>query len=311
MQHNATKKGIFEMETMRLALLDFFSISIASILGAVLVLVSFHNEFFIGFFAYLAAIIMVLFGVYASKKWSHDAIAHIINIFVTSLVCISFTFNATQILAGLILRHMGGFESQLMNDFAEKYAVLGSEGALLLWSIATSFSLVFANRWANDKFRKSPTSPKKSSTIEQLCAFILWITSSPTNIVFVALLLIGSIYLAVVLEDISIFAAAGGPITIIGLFSTIKFTTIEKYLKREELVANSTGVTGPPLSEEEYKRIITQSQEAARKRLGLELKSELTGITLTVFGTLLWAYGVYVPIITWIEKLLPLTNLKF
>jgi hypothetical protein len=203
---------------------------------------------------------------------------------------------------------MGGFESQLMDDFAAKYALLGSEGELLSWTIATSFSLVFANRWANEKFRKSPSSSKKSSTLEKLCAFILWLTSSPINIVFVALLLIGSIYLAVVHEDISIFAAAGGPITVIGLFSTIQFTTIEKYLKREELAANSTGVTGPPLSEEEYKRIVTQSQEAARKRLGLELRSELTGIALTVFGTLLWAYGVYMPIISWIEKLLPLIN---
>ena len=290
------------------ALLDFFSISVASILGAVFVLVSFHNEFFIGFFAYLAAIIMVLFGVYAAKKWSHDALAHIINAFVTSLVCISFTFNATQILAGLILRHMGGFESQLMNDFAEKYALLGAEGSLLLWTLVTSFSLVLANRLANEKFIKSTASPNKFSTLEQLCALILWLTSSPKNVVFVVLLLIGSIYLAVLHDDISIFAAAGGPITIIGLLSTIKFTTIEKYLKREELVANSTGVTGPPLSEEEYKRIVTQSQEAARKRLGLELRSELTGIGLTVSGTLLWAYGIYVPIITWIEKILSLIN---
>ncbi|MFJ4441699.1 hypothetical protein ACIPZ8_06370 [Pseudomonas sp. NPDC089422] len=287
------------------ALLDLFSITIASILGAVLVLVSFHNEFFIGFFAYLAAVAMVLLGVYAAKKRSNDAIAHTINIFVTSLVCISFTFNATQILAGLILRYMGDLESDLMNHFAEKYALLGSQGELLLWTVVASFSLVFANRWANEKFRKTPTSPKKSSTIEQLCAFILWLTSTPTNLVFVVFLLTGSIYLAVVCNDLSIFAAAGGPITIIGLFSTIKFTTIEKYLKREELIANSTGVTGPPLSEEECRKIVIQSQEAARKRLGLELRSELTGIGLTVFGTLLWAYGMYVPITSWIEKLLP------
>ncbi|VVO08339.1 hypothetical protein [Pseudomonas fluorescens] len=230
---------------MKLAILDVFSISIASILGAVLVLVSFLNEFFIGFFAYLTAIIMVVAGIYASKKWSHDTIAHIINIFVTSLVCINFTFSTTRILAGLILRYMGGFESQLMDDFAAKYALSGSEGALLLWTIATSTSLVFANRWANEKFRKSPSPPKKSSALEKLCASILSLTSSPINIVLVALLLIGSLYLAVVHEDISILAAAGGPITIIGLFSTIQFTTIEKYLKREELAANSTGGDWP------------------------------------------------------------------
>lgn len=281
---------------MKLAMLDFFSIAVASALGAVLVLVSFHDEFFIGFIAYLAAIFIVLAGIYAAKKWSHDGIAHIINVVVTSLVCISLTFNATQILAGFILRYMGGFGSQLMDEFAKKYALLGTGDALFLLMIATSISLVFANRWANEKFGKSPSPPKRSNALEKVCASILWLTSSPINIVLVIFLLTGSLYLAVAHEDMSIFAAAGGPITIIGLFSTIKFATIEKYLKREELIANSTGVTGPPLSEDEYKSIVIQSQEAARKRLSLELRSELTGIVLTIFGTLVWAYGAYVPI---------------
>jgi len=312
-QKATTEKKLFNMKvlanTLKAALMDVFSIFIASILGAALVLASFHSEFFIGFIAYIASIVMVAAGIYAAKKWSNGPLAHIINIFVTSLVCITFTFNVTQILAGFTFRYMGGFESKLLNDFAEKYALPGSEGLLLAWTIMTSFCLVFANRWANENFKESPIPVKNHSAIKRLCSLILWLTSTPTNIILVALLLTGSLWLAVVHKDITIFAAAGGPVTIIGLFSTIQFTTLEKYLKLEELVANSTGVTGPPISEDDYVRIIGQNQDAARRRLGLELKSELTGIALTVFGTLLWAYGTYVPITSWIEKLQNFANL--
>ena len=87
----------------------------------------------------------------------------------------------------------------------------------------------------------------------------------------------------------------------IGLFSTIQFTKIEKYIKREALATKSTEVTALPLVKDDHDRTVTQRQEAASKRLGLELKSELSGIALTIFGTLIWAYGKYIPISCLIE----------
>lgn len=284
-------------------LLDVLSIFIASILGAVIVLVTFKYEFFAGFIAYLAAAASVVFGIYLSKKLRSAAVAHVVNIFVVSLVCISVTFNATQILAGFIVRHMSGFMSKDVQDFTNKYALPGSVGELLVWTVLTTFALVLANRWGNEFFKSEGSCRKDTGIVAKLCLFILWLTSFPVNVVFVLLLVVASLILMCLYNDIALFAAAGGPITIIGLLSTVKFTTIEKFLKREELILSSTGVTGPPVSQADYEIIVARSQEATRKRLALELRSELTGIALTVFGTILWAYGAYLPILFWLSTI--------
>ena len=73
----------------------------------------------------------------------------------------------------------------------------------------------------------------------------------------------------------------------------IQFTTIEKYIHQESIIANSTGMTGPPMSEEDAAEYSRKSIEAARVRLKKELKSELKGLAFTVVGTLIWAYGSY------------------
>ena len=94
----------------------------------------------------------------------------------------------------------------------------------------------------------------------------------------------------------NLFAASGGIMTVFGLFSMIQFTTIEKYLNQEAIVASSTGLTGPPVSEEEAVRIKKENQRCAKIKLKRELRSELRGILFTVVGTIIWAYGNYVPI---------------
>lgn len=293
---------------LRPTLLDVLSIFIASILGAVIVLVTFKYEFFAGFVAYSAAAAGVVFGIYLSKRLRSAAVAHVVNIFVVSLVCINVTFNATQILAGFIVRHMSGFMSKDVESFTNKYALPGSEGELLLWTVLTTFTLVLANRWGSEFFKGEGRRRKDARILEKFCLVILWLTSFPVNVVLVLLLLVASFILMFIHEDIALFAAAGGPITIIGLLSTVKFTTIEKYLKREELIVSSTGMTGPPVSQADYEIIAARSQEATRKRLTLELRSELTGIGLTVFGTILWAYGSYLPILSWLSTTSRLTS---
>ncbi len=84
--------------------------------------------------------------------------------------------------------------------------------------------------------------------------------------------------------------------TVFGLFSMIRFTTIEKYLNQESIIAASTGVTGKPLSAQESIRIQKENQDRAKVRLKTELRSELKGILFTITGTLIWAYGAYIPV---------------
>ena len=292
--------GVMKL-AVKSAMLDFISIIIASFLGAVLVLVSFKDEFFIGFFAYVAAIVVVVLGVCASKRYSSSSLAYVINVVVTSLVCISFTFTVTLVLAGFMVRYMGGLENPIVEAFKNKYSALEVDVELLFRSAGGCFGLVLANRLANEMFKGGSSQSKKTSALHKLCASILYLASFPVNIFLAVVLLVASLYFAVLYKDVYIFAAAGGPITMIGLFSTIQFTKIEKYIKREALATKSTEVTALPLVKDDHDRTVTQRKEAASKRLGLELKSELSGIALTIFGTLIWAYGKYIPISCLIE----------
>jgi hypothetical protein len=82
----------------------------------------------------------------------------------------------------------------------------------------------------------------------------------------------------------NLFASSGAVMTIFGLISMIKFTTIEKYLNKENIVAASTG---RHLSEEELIAHVKRSQELAKKRIEKELSRELKGISLSVLGTII------------------------
>lgn len=84
--------------------------------------------------------------------------------------------------------------------------------------------------------------------------------------------------------------------TVFGLLSMIRFTTMEKYLNQEAIIAASTGVTGPPLTAEESERISKENQKRAAIQIKKELRAEIKGIALTIVGTLIWAYGSYVPV---------------
>ena len=97
-------------------------------------------------------------------------------------------------------------------------------------------------------------------------------------------------------NDMNLFAASGGVMTVGGLLSLIRFTTLNKLLYQEAIIANSTGVTGPPLRAEESEAIQKASREAARLRIEAELRSEIIGLILTVIGTFIWAYGTYIPL---------------
>ena len=127
----------------------------------------------------------------------------------------------------------------------------------------------------------------------------LLITSlnSWVSVAFIVFYCIASFYLGQLTKDMNLFSASGAVITVFGLFSMIRFTTIEKFFNQEQIIANSTGVTGPPLADGEYEKIVKASQDAARIKLKRELRSEVKGIFFTIFGTLVWAYGAYIPII--------------
>jgi hypothetical protein len=97
-------------------------------------------------------------------------------------------------------------------------------------------------------------------------------------------------------RDMNLFASSGGLMTVFGLLSLIRFTTIEKYLNQEAIVARSSGMTGPPVPDAKAKQLREKNIAAASVRMKAELRAELKGIFLTVIGTLIWAYGDYVPI---------------
>jgi uncharacterized membrane protein len=103
-----------------------------------------------------------------------------------------------------------------------------------------------------------------------------------------------SLYLGRVRHDMNLFAASGAIATVFGLLLMIQFTTIEKYLQQETIVAQSTGMTGPPMSQENAEAYAKKHMHATRIRIKRELRSELMGLFFTISGTLIWAYGSYI-----------------
>lgn len=113
---------------------------------------------------------------------------------------------------------------------------------------------------------------------------------------FVMLLACYSFYQGQVNEEMSIFAAAGGPMTVFGLLKMIRFTTIEKYLASEKTVQQQTGMTGPLVGPGQEEAIRKTAQLRMREKLRKELNSEFWGIFLTVAGTLIASYGSFNPV---------------
>ena len=126
--------------------------------------------------------------------------------------------------------------------------------------------------------------------------FMLAALNSWFSVAFVLVYCIASLYFGQANNDMNLFAASGAVMTVFGLFSMIQFTTIEKYLNQESIIAASTGVTGPPLTQEQYDKIQRENIERARVKITRELRSELKGIVFTITGTLIWAYGAYIPV---------------
>ena len=119
---------------------------------------------------------------------------------------------------------------------------------------------------------------------------------SKASIYVIAVFILGSLVASKVSGDMNLFAASGAILTIFGLFQMIYFTTIERFLNQNNIIQNSTGVTGPPISPEKYEIIVAENRKNAKEKIERELKSEIKGIICTILGTLIWAYGIYLPI---------------
>ena len=132
--------------------------------------------------------------------------------------------------------------------------------------------------------------------MDKFYRFLLNALESWVSLVVIILFCTISFFIGQLKSDMNLFAASGGVMTIFGLLSMIRFTTIEKYLQQQNIIDNSSGITGPPLRDEEIERIEKESRERARIKIKKELRSEIKGLALTVVGTIIWAYGVYVPL---------------
>ena len=138
--------------------------------------------------------------------------------------------------------------------------------------------------------------------MKKFCEFLLGTLKSWVSVLLVVSFCCLSFYFGQLETDMNLFAASGAVMTVFGLLSMIRFTTIEKYLQQDAIATASKGVTGPPLTRVESERLQRINQEAARVRIKQELHSELKGISLTIIGTLIWAYGAYVPVFAVIKS---------
>ena len=130
------------------ALRDFYPIIVASVVSALLFAITLNYEMYVGFAAYFVAVIFMCVGLYVSKENPGGKLSSFLNLLITSLVCISFTYNATVLLASLLMRNEGFFsESEFVNKFSSSEPVL----EMLAMACIPSFAVVFANRWMDEK----------------------------------------------------------------------------------------------------------------------------------------------------------------
>lgn len=282
-------------EGIKLTFFDALSILVASCLGALLTWVSYNEDAWLPLWAYLLSVLLMVFGLYVSKRLGSGKLSYLINVMVVASLCIMATVNLTQCLAEILRLYVYGGEYE--TKFVEKYATGRSVLEDLGWTILPIISVVLANRWMDVSSAKLKNNEqrKKSCLIDVACRFLLGMIGSKISHLMLLGLVSVSFYFGQKTDDMSIFAASGALLTIFGLFSIIKFTTIEKYLKQDEIVYGSTGVTGPPLTDEQYEEVVRVNRNKARARLSQELRSELVGVLMTVVGTVIWAYGGYLP----------------
>ena len=131
--------------------------------------------------------------------------------------------------------------------------------------------------------------------MKNVYGFIAKAAQSPMSLAILIAFCVLSFVAGQELNDMNLFAASGGVMTIAGLLSLIRFTTLDKLLNQEAIIEGATGLTGPPVSEKEAEEITARTRAAAMIRIKAELRSELIGLSLTFVGTVVWAYGAYVP----------------
>ncbi|ENE3592340.1 hypothetical protein ABNA27_004805 [Escherichia coli] len=126
---------------------------------------------------------------------------------------------------------------------------------------------------------------------------LLKILGAKTSIAILCVFCGASFLFGQYLNDMNLFASSGAIISVFGLLYTIKFTTLKKLSNREAEINSRSGVTGPPLSAEESQKIREENLAKARVEVREEIKAEVLGVGLTVFGTIIWAYGGHIKII--------------
>ena len=83
-------------------------------------------------------------------------------------------------------------------------------------------------------------------------------------------------------ENMDLFASSGAVITIFGIISMSKFTTLTRYFSQENI----------ELDKNEMCDIGAENKNSDQ----INVYSELKGLELIIIGTLIWAYGGYIPL---------------
>lgn len=130
------------------ALRDFYPIVVASVVGALLSAITLNYEMYVGFAAYFVAVVVMCIGLYISKKNPGGKVSSFLNLLITSLICISLTYNAVVLLASLLMLNQGFFsESEFVNRFSSSEPIF----KMVAMAFVPPFLVVFANRWMDER----------------------------------------------------------------------------------------------------------------------------------------------------------------
>ncbi|MGO3985889.1 hypothetical protein ABI582_16110 [Pseudomonas sp. SAS7] len=126
--------------------LDALSIMVAAAIGALLAWVTYGREVWLAFVAYTIAIVVMVMGLWVSKKRGNGKTSYMINLLVVSLLCIMATDNLTHCLAKALTYLYTG---QDVPAFVTDKSSGGELWSDIVWTIVPLVCVTLANRWMN------------------------------------------------------------------------------------------------------------------------------------------------------------------
>ncbi len=127
---------------------DTLAVVVSVIITGLMTLLTYNNPEWIGFIAYLFAIILVLIGFLISRKWPASYLSSAVGVLISSFLSVVASIDALKLMSGAILR-ISYWEvplSKIPSFLLTNSTVMGMEKTIVIIVISI-FGILLAHKW--------------------------------------------------------------------------------------------------------------------------------------------------------------------